>query len=101
MGRISRCYICGKELDFAKNISIRFTKKKQRMVHSRGFFSIEKQKDGTDKAKWNEPYTTDEYAQTAIGSFCTCNECGMTVYESIKRRVIMEGSNDKEENSTN
>lgn len=96
-----RCYICGKELGFAESISIRFTEKKLRTVKSRGYYHIERQKDGSDKAKWNKPYTTEEYAQTAIGSFCTCSECGWKVYESIKRKVITEESNVKEENSIN
>ena len=89
--RGARCYICGKELSFAENISIRFTEKKLRTVHSRGFFSLERQKNGSDKGKWNKPYTTEEYAQTAIGSFCTCKDCGMSIYESIKRKKNMEG----------
>lgn len=88
--RGARCYICGKELCFAENISIRFTEKKLRAVRSRGFFSIERQKNGSDKAKWNKPYTTEEYAQTAIGSFCTCKECGMSIYEIIKSKKITE-----------
>lgn len=81
-----RCYICGKELAFAENISIRFTEKKMRTVKSRGYFNLERQKDGSDKAKWNKPYTTEEYAQTAIGSFCTCKDCGMKIYEEIKNK---------------
>lgn len=87
----SRCYICGKELEFAENISIRFTERKLRTVQSRGFFSLERQQDGSDKGKWNQPYTTEEYAQTAIGSFCTCKECGKAIYEIIKSKEITEG----------
>lgn len=89
--RGARCYICGKECSFAENISIRFTEKKMRTVKSRGYFHLERQKNGSDKAKWNKPYTTEEYAQTAIGSFCTCKECGMSIYESIKSKKITEG----------
>lgn len=87
-----RCYICGKELSFAESLSIRFTEKKLRTVHSRGFFCIEKQKNGSDKAKWNKPYDTEEYAQTAVGSFCTCKECGMSIYESIKSKKVKEAA---------
>jgi hypothetical protein len=89
--RAVRCYICGKELAFAENISIRFYEKKLRTVKSKGFYHLERQKDGSDKAKWNAPYTTEEYAQTAIGSFCTCKKCGMAIYESIKSKKITEG----------
>ena len=83
--RAVRCYICGKEIGFAESVSIRFYEKKLRTVKSKGFYHLERQKDGSDKAKWNAPYTTEEYAQTAIGSFCTCNDCGRTLYEGLKK----------------
>jgi hypothetical protein len=79
-----RCYICGKELAFGESISIRFTEKKLRTVKSKGYYHIERQKDGSDKAVWNKPYTTEEYAQTAIGAYCTCKECGKAIYDYIK-----------------
>ena len=83
-----RCYICGKELGFAESVSIRFYDKKLRTVKSKGFYHIEKRKNGSDKAVWNKPYTTEEYAQTEIGSFCTCKDCGMKIYKNIKNKEI-------------
>ena len=91
--RAVRCYICGKELGFTESISIRFYQKTLRTVKSRGFFHLEKQKDGSDKAKWNNPYETEEYAQTTIGSYCTCKECGTAIYETIKSKKIKELQN--------
>ena len=88
--RGARCYICGKELAFGENISIRFYENKLRTVKSRGFYHLEQQKNGSAKAKWNNPYTTEEYAQTAIGSFCACKDCGMAIYETIKSKKIKE-----------
>lgn len=85
-----RCYFCGKELSYAETTSCRFTKKELREVSSKGFFYLERQKDGRDKAKWNKPYTTTEYAQTAIGSFQFCDKCWIEVYDFIKKRKIKE-----------
>ena len=93
--RKARCYICGKELGFAESVSIRLYEKNLRTVKSKGFYHLERQKDGSDKAKWNQPYDTEEYAQTSIGSFCTCKECGIKIYEDIKnyRNIKNKGEN--------
>ena len=89
--RGARCYICGKELAFAENTSIRFYETKLRKVRSKGFHHLETKKDGSVKAVWNEPYETEEYAQTAIGSFCVCKDCGKAIYQAIKNKEIQNG----------
>ena len=85
-----RCYFCDKEIKDEGLVSVRFTTKKLREVHSRGFFSLERQKDGSDKGKWNKPYTTKSLAQTAIDSFQFCDKCWIDVYDFIKKQHIKD-----------
>lgn len=78
-----RCYACGCYIDMGKTINLKFSQVIKRDVCSRGWFYMQKDKQGNLNTVYREPKITSELARTTLNSYSLCEKCA----EKIKKLI--------------